>query len=175
MLALPIVTCCLLHPTVDRSTQHRMGARHIRMMAIVGPSPDLSPVEVTECQLAALKKGDVQTCFAFASPANKQATGPWQRFELMVRQTPAYAPLVGCTKYAVVGALPTGDQGYRCRVRVWPAGGSSAPFAVMTPVIDYDWLLSRQAEDSDMAGCWMVDGVMPDSSPRDAWESAREE
>ena len=54
MLALPIVTCCLLHPTVDRSTQHRMGARHIRMMAIVGPSPDLSPVEVTECQLAAL-------------------------------------------------------------------------------------------------------------------------
>ena len=144
---------------------------------ITTPSPKLSPVEVTEQQLEALKQGDVQSCFEFASPANKANTGPWQRFELMVRQTPAYSPLVGCTRYAVVGALPTGDSGYRCRVRVWPAGGSSAPFAVAAPVIDYDWLLSKQPDESEpgVAGCWMVDGVMPDSSPRDAWDSARGE
>lgn len=62
-----------------------------------------------------------------------------------------------------------GDQGYRCRVRVWPVGGDRQ-FAVATPVIDYDWLLTRQPEDAaEHSGCWMVDGVMPD---RDAWERA---
>ena len=148
------------------------------------PSPDLSPVEVCEKQLQALQRGDVEACFRFASPANKANTGPWQRFEMMIRQTPAYAPLVGCTRFAIVGALPTGGglsgsgtgvEGYRCRVRVWPAGGSSAPFAVATPVIDYDWLLTREDGDAEpsLADCWLVDGVMPDASPRDAWDSAR--
>ena len=142
-------------------------------MSTNSPSPELSPVAVTEIQLGALQRGDVQTCFAHASPGNKAMTGPWQRFEIMVRQTPAYAPLVGCTRFAVVGALPTGPSGYRCRVRVWPAGGSSAPFAVMTPVLDYDWVLSKQHGD-EVEGCWMVDGVVPDAAPKDAWDSARD-
>lgn len=146
-------------------------AGHVRMTA---PAPSLSPVQVVQAQLSALQKGDVQRCFEFASPANKKATGPWQRFEIMVRQTPAYAPLVCCTRFEVVGALPLGSDAYKCRARVWPAGGSSAPFAVATPVLDYDWMLSRQRE-GPMQGCWAVDSVLPDSSPRDAWEQAAEE
>ena len=167
MFIAPIMTSCILR--VHAGINAGLSAGHLCMMAAASPSCELSPIEVVDSQLAALQKGDVQTCFAFASPANKRATGPWQRFELMVRQTPAYAPLVGCTRYAVVGALPTGDQGYRCRVRVWPVGGDRQ-FAVATPVIDYDWLLTRQPEDAaEHSGCWMVDGVMPD----DAWERAR--
>ena len=42
---------------------------------------------------------------------------------MMVRQTPAYAPLVGCAKFSVVGALPIGPNCFRCRARVWPAEG----------------------------------------------------
>ena len=61
-------------------------------MSADGPSARLSPIQVVEGQLAALQRGDVQTCFKFASPNNKRATGPWQRFEIMIRQTPAYAP-----------------------------------------------------------------------------------
>ena len=79
----------------------------------------MSPVEVVDSQLAALQRGDVETCFRFASPGNKRATGPWQRFEIMVRQTPAYAPLVGCERYSIVAALPVGTAAYRCRVRVY--------------------------------------------------------
>ena len=166
MFLAPIMTSCILR--VHAGINAGLSASHFCMMAAASPSCELSPIEVVDSQLAALQKGDVQTCFAFASPANKRATGPWQRFELMVRQTPAYAPLVGCTRYAIVGALPTGDQGYRCRVRVWPVGGDRQ-FA--KPVIDYDWLLTRQPEDAaEHSGCWMVDGVMPD----DAWERARD-
>lgn len=138
------------------------------------PSPSLTPVQVVEAQLSALQQDDVQRCFAFASPANRAMTGPWQRFDLLIRQTPAYAPLVACTRYMVVGALPTAASKFRVRVRVWPAGGSSAPFAVAVPVLDYDWSLTRQAEtDDDFADCWMVDAVMPDAAPRDAWDSAQ--
>ena len=55
------------------------------------PSPKLAPLDVVQSQLAALQAGDVQRCFAFASPNNKRATGPWQRFEmsqsLLIRTT----------------------------------------------------------------------------------------
>ena len=46
------------------------------------------------------------------------------------------------------------------------------------PVLDYDWELSLQPEDgaeADVAGCWMVDGVMPDASPREVWEQGLSE
>ena len=82
------------------------------------PLADLTPVEVIEAQLAALQRGDVEVCFRFASPDNKFRTGPWQKYEKMMRQTPAYSPLVGSERFAVVGALPVGSEGYRCRVRV---------------------------------------------------------
>ena len=187
----------LLHATLLASamraprcpaTSHRFDGRTLRMVADDGgdcprqPSPSLTPVQVVNGQLSALQSGDVQTCFSFASPNNKRATGPWQRFEMMVRQTPAYAPLVGCDRYEVVGAVPTGAAAYRCRVRVWPAEGVAVPFGMKwpslgvrleAPVLDYDWELTRQPEDmaeADGAGCWMVDGVMPDASPREVWE-----
>ena len=106
---------------------------------------------------------------------------------MMVRQTPAYAPLVGCDRYEVVGAVPTGAATYRCRVRVWPAEGVAVPFGTRwpslgvrldAPVLDYDWELSLQPEggaEADVAGCWMVDGVMPDASPREVWEQGLSE
>ena len=54
-------------------------------MAVTGPSPSLTPLAVVNAQLEALSAGDVATSFEFASPSNKEATGPWQRFEMMVR------------------------------------------------------------------------------------------
>ena len=123
------------------------------------PSPKLRPVEVVEKQLSALASGDVQQAFAFASPANKQQTGPWQRFEVMVRQTPAYAPLVQCSSFEVLSALSVSENCWQARVRVRPAGSSSAPFAIASPVVHYRWILSRQPE-GEYGGCWMVDGGM---------------
>ena len=132
------------------------------------PSPQLSPATVVQAQLEALSAGDVSTCFAFASPLNKQQTGPWQRFEMMVRQTPAYSPLVSCTSFEIISALPISESTWQARVVVKPAGSSSAPFAVAKPECYYRWMLSQQPADTpDVAGCWMVDGVMPDEPTRE--------
>ena len=122
-------------------------------------------MNVVEAQLHALQKGDVGRCFAFASPENRRATGPWQRFEMMVRQTPAYAPLVGCSSFSVLSALALDDERYRCCVRMRPAGSSSAPFAVAAVSCDYVWELRKVCEADGEESCWMTDGVMPDRSP----------
>ena len=139
---------------------------HCATALVVSPSPSLSPVDVVTSQMTALQKGDVRAAFEFASPANRVNTGPWQNFEMMVRQTPAYSPLVQCSSFEVVGALPFGDERMRCRVRVKPAGSSSAPFAVADPVCIFNWSLSKQTTkrwpDDPLLGCWMVDGVMPE-------------
>ena len=78
----------------------------------------------------------------------------------------AYSPLVQCSSFEIVGALPFGDERMRCRVRVKPAGSSSAPFAVADPVCIFNWSLSKQTTkrwpDDPLLGCWMVDGVMPE-------------
>ena len=138
----------------------------LRHRVVVSPSPSLSPADVVTSQMTALQKGDVRAAFEFASPANRVNTGPWQNFEMMVRQTPAYSPLVQCSSFEIVGALPFGDERMRCRVRVKPAGSSSAPFAVADPVCIFNWSLSKQTTkrwpDDPLLGCWMVDGVMPE-------------
>merc|ERR1719197_688777 len=94
------------------------------------PSPALAPISVVESQMAALAEGDVQRCYQFASPSNKKITGPWQKFEILVRQSPAYAPLVSCSSFEVLSALQLTDSKYLCRVMVKPADSSSAPFAI---------------------------------------------
>ena len=132
------------------------------------PDASLSPVDVVTCQMRALQAGDVRTAFNFASPANKLSTGPWQRFEMMVRQTPTYSPLVSCTSFEIISALPISESTWQARVVVKPAGSSSAPFAVAKPECYYRWMLSQQPADTpDVAGCWMVDGVMPDEPTRE--------
>ncbi len=110
------------------------------------PSRGLSPSNVVEAQLAALAQNDCRTCFGFASPQNRRVTGPWKRFEQMVREAPAYSPLLACSSFEILSALSTAPDVWRCRVRVRPAGSSSAPFAIASPFVEYRWELSRQAD-----------------------------
>lgn len=110
------------------------------------PSPSLQPAEVVEAQLRALQQGNTCRCFEFASPSNRRVTGPLQRFEIKLRQTPAYSPLVGCSSFEILSALSLSPNRWTCRVRVRPAGSSCAPFAVSSPFVEYKWELSRQPE-----------------------------
>eukprot|EP00629_Pelagomonadales_sp_RCC1024_P012923 CAMPEP_0119271190 /NCGR_PEP_ID=MMETSP1329-20130426/7882_1 /TAXON_ID=114041 /ORGANISM="Genus nov. species nov., Strain RCC1024" /LENGTH=179 /DNA_ID=CAMNT_0007271233 /DNA_START=86 /DNA_END=621 /DNA_ORIENTATION=+ len=116
------------------------------------PTPDALPEEVVAAQMVALAFGDVFRCFKFASPANKAVTGPWQRFERMLADNPEYSPMLRCSNWKFIGGLPLEDENRRIvRVRVYPAGGSSAPFAV-PPMLDYEFQLSKQpdyAEDDE--------------------------
>lgn len=131
------------------------------------PTRGMAPLAVVQAQLEALQAGDCARCFAHASPSNRAATGPFARFERMIRLTPAYSPLICCTSYEVTSSLMIANDRWRCRVRVRPAGASSAPFATASPlVLTYDWILSLQNEEAGKdAGCWMVDGVVPDRAP----------
>ena len=86
-----------------------------------------------------------------------------------MRTTPQYAPLISCTSYGVLSALRISETQALVRVVVKPAGSSSMPFAVAQPHAYYKWRLGLQPGCSinrAASGCWMVEGVSPDTPPR---------
>ena len=119
------------------------------------PSPALSPRQVVQFQLDSLRQNDlpgpnsgIERSFRFASPSNKQVTGPLEHFAEIVR-SPAYAPLLYSLS-ADVSQVEVGEDQARIFVRVTPASGSA---------LSYLFLLSRQKE-GEYRDCWMTDGVV---------------
>lgn len=119
------------------------------------PSPALRPEEVVRLVTEALGRNDspaadtgIATAFAFASPGNRQVTGPLTRFVLMVR-SPMYEPLLS---YATIAYAPIRLDGDRAEqlVSVTDADGKPAAFL---------WSLSRQSSGA-FKDCWMTDGVI---------------
>ena len=72
---------------------------------------------------------------------------------MMVRQTPAYAPLVSCSSFEVTSALSLTADRYQARVAIKPAGSSSAPFAVAEVRCTHGAISAGEGE---FEGCWMV-------------------
>lgn len=121
----------------------------------VMPSPALSPQQVVKFQLDSLRQNDepapntgIERSFRFASPSNKEVTGPLEHFAELVR-SPAYAPLLYSLGADLTQAEVSDDQA-RIFVRVTSASGS---------VLSYVFLLSRQKE-GEYRDCWMTDGVI---------------
>src|SRR5215469_8645834 len=120
------------------------------------PDPKLSPKEVVEFQLAALRANDIPTAdagiertFRFASPANKVATGPLEHFTVMVHGS-QYSSLINAVEGSVTKVV-TQDNKAQVLARIVTAGGSE---------VYYVFILSKQAE-GDYLNCWMTDGVVP--------------
>ncbi len=74
-----------------------VGATHLPQTE---PDPSLSPQDVVSIQIEALRNNDtpyedrgIEVTFNFASPTNKRATGPLERFKVMVRN-PIYGPMI---------------------------------------------------------------------------------
>jgi len=151
--------------------------------AAAHPSPSYAPEAVVKAQLAALHEQRFMDVFSHASPANKQTTGPVQQFARML-QSPAFAPLLGHGGAETLQRLQPSPTVFMELVRVRPggaiaarmqsaqqqqdkaarsgwgrAGGGAAPG--QRPALTYLWVLSRQAEGTPFAGCWMVDSVQP--------------
>ena len=151
------------------------------------PSPKLSPGEVVVAAAAALQVGDEQRCWRFASPANRRTTGTLRRAFRPYYRRPAYseleayAPLLGCCRFELVGALSIGETRHTCRVRVWPAGGERECGGGSMPRMPLDlvWTLARQPTTRPACyewdplqagivagppgeGCWMVESVRRD-------------
>ena len=125
--------------------------------AALQPTPDLSPVDVVTYQLKSLQEntdGDgIANTFRFASPANKQVTGPIQRFSKLFDHF-RYRPMINHQSARVT--LKTND-------------GSVAE--VLTEVIDQDgsihqyrFRLSIQKSGENI-DCWMTDAVMWEPQP----------
>ena len=129
------------------------------------PSPALSPSQVVTAQLEGLRREPrtgagpgpgVLAAWAFASPGNRAATGPVQRFAALLR-TPAYAGLLG-HRAAQLGPATERDDDARLEVLVLTADDCALGFT---------WVLSRRRSPPH-DGCWLTDGVLrhPDAGDR---------
>ncbi|MDQ2899277.1 MAG: DUF4864 domain-containing protein [Acidobacteriota bacterium] len=118
------------------------------------PSPKLTPAQVIKIQLAAFQKNDTPTvdsgirkAFAFASPGNRAATGPIEKFVLLVKN-PLYRPLLN-HRSAEFGPIQISGDRAEQRVRLIAASGGPAVFM---------FALGKQKEEP-YKDCWMVEGV----------------
>jgi hypothetical protein len=120
---------------------------------LIQPSPQLSPSEVVEIQLAGLADPNpsrgIQQCFEFASPSNRQSTGPLTRFAAMLRRPP----------YAVLMR--------RQMLLVGESFVESKTASVVVTLLDeseglhvFQFLLAKQ-HGGDLENCWMTDAVFP--------------
>ncbi|MDA9190408.1 hypothetical protein N9P07_03125 [Alphaproteobacteria bacterium] len=122
---------------------------------IISPSSAFSSQEVIEIQLLGLQSGDLQRgieqVWAFAHPANKQATGPLPRFKMLF-ELPAYSPLLELQNYSVDLIEDTGLVS-QYLISIVTNDGIS---------YDYLWVVEKVLT-GEQAGFWMTTMV---SSPR---------
>ncbi|MEL6271840.1 MAG: DUF4864 domain-containing protein [Chloroflexota bacterium] len=119
------------------------------------PSPSLSAEDVVRLQLDALQNNDlsknntgIRIAFRFASPANRKATGPVDRFISLVKN-PLYGPLIGFEQATLENIRFVGNMAQQ-RVVVHRRNGDRATFI---------FTLSRQRDGAEK-DCWMTDGVL---------------
>jgi hypothetical protein len=117
------------------------------------PNPNLSPEEVVRIQVEALQANDetnkgIEITFRFASPANKQVTGPLNRFVRLV-QNPTYRPMLN-HKSARYDPIEISDNKARQRVTIIAANGKATV---------YIFELTKQTSPG-CSGCWMTDSVI---------------
>ena len=120
------------------------------------PQPELSPEQVVQYQAEALQHNDepkpdagIERAFRFASPSNKQMTGPLEKFIRIVK-SPIYSPMLNSVSSSIVGSDVKDDQA-RFAVHFVAADGRQ---------VTYIFVLSKQNE-GEFNNCWMTDGVAP--------------
>jgi hypothetical protein len=121
------------------------------------PDPADGPEDVVDRQLDALADNDhpvenagVKTAYNLASPGNRRATGPLDRFVRMVHG-PTYRPMIDHVE-AVAGPVERRDDRAVRRVTLTGPAGRT---------VTYRFELSKQpTEDGPLAGCWLTDSVL---------------
>jgi hypothetical protein len=138
----------------------------VRAAALPAPAPDLEAQAAVRLQLAALARNDdpfadagIETAWGFASPANRETTGPLERFRTLF-DSPVYAPMVDH-----LAARTSAARG---------AGGGALVGVVLTAQDGrergYLFRLSRH-DTEDCSACWMTDSVLPVPVPQDGTEA----
>ena len=119
------------------------------------PSPELTPENVVEIVAKAMANNDsprpdsgIERAFRFASPSNREATGPFWHFKTMIQQ-PAYAPLINHTS-RVIGEPEFFGDSVSIPLIIFAASGEAAGFL---------WSLSKQTAGAYIDS-WMTDSVV---------------
>lgn len=125
--------------------------------AALEPTPELSPVDVVNFQLKSLQEntnGDgIAATFRFASPANKEMTGPLARFAQLF-DIPQYRPMIN-HQGATVELKSVDETAAEVVAEIVDEDGS---------IHQYRFRLSRQS-DGEFTNCWMTDAVIWDPRP----------
>lgn len=121
-----------------------------------GPRPDLDPIAAVRVQVEALGRNDdpaighgIEVTWNFASPANRQVTGPLERFRSLF-DAPVYRPMLDHLGAEYSAPQVRGDRAW-VGVVLSDAEGRSR---------GYLFELSRQ-DSRECSGCWMTDSVIP--------------
>ncbi len=123
------------------------------------PNRMLSPEQVVRCQMEALRSNDsddngIAIAFRFASPSNKQVTGPLPRFIHMIKHSPYRVMLhPRLIEYGQVEVVE--DQAH-------------LQVSVLTQdyvAVAFRFYLSRQRH-AECDGCWMTDSVTVEGARR---------
>ena len=118
------------------------------------PEPSYGPGRVVDVQVEALATNDdpfenagIGTAYNFASPANRRATGPFDRFVRMVRG-PRYGPMVDHDE-ATAGPVERDGATAERRVTITGPDGETATYRFGLSV----------ADGGPLDGCWLTDSV----------------
>ena len=118
------------------------------------PDASLTPGQVARIQMEALGRNDtpypdrgIEITWNFASPSNRKATGPLERFKRMVH-SPQYEPMVNHRSAQYENLRIEGDE----------AGLDIILLSKEGRFVGYRFLLSRQLG-GPCGGCWMTESV----------------
>ncbi len=116
------------------------------------PDRQHSPVNVVTMQISAMRDSlqdpaRLQTCYSLASPKNREFTGPYQRFAIMIMQPP-YDLLATCKEWRVAAAAIE-NRDAAVLVTAHPSEG---------PALAFRFLL-HQYEEAPFSDCWLTEGV----------------
>lgn len=128
------------------------GVRFIDSLGLE-PGPALTPREVVSVQAYGLHCRRVDVCFRFASPANRAATGPLERFATFFEGSSRYSVMLGCQSFSVGEQEVHILKGKSSVSIMFEESGTARQ-------LHFIWQLSRQGPGS-VEGCWMTDGVVP--------------
>ncbi|MES2682832.1 MAG: DUF4864 domain-containing protein [Pseudomonadota bacterium] len=123
--------------------------------AVAKPSPALTPREVVQLQITALKAVDhptkdagFATVFRFTSPGNRAQTGPLPRFSRMIRD--GFGEMINHKSARLLDTIQQADEALQ-PVEIISLGGKR---------YQYVFVLRRQ-DDENCRACWLTDGVIP--------------
>jgi hypothetical protein len=116
------------------------------------PDPSLTAREVVATQLRALQHNDaadrgIEVAFRFASPQNREQTGPLSRFAQMLR-SPVYSPMLQSSGFSIQGVNTSGNLA-SVTAKIQQPGGEP---------VEYVFILTRQRS-GEYANSWMTAGV----------------